>query len=672
MSAFQVWSRGLGGLLGAAARALWLAGLLAVGAIGAASAAPPPADVFFREPGFDAPKLSPDGMAVGMVVRSGDGRRQLAVLDLATLKPAVVASFASEDIADFAWVNERRLVFWLRVRPVGPGIIAAGPGLFGVDKDGERYRQLVETDPAFIERPDAGIPMLPWRFSLLQALPDSGSDDVLVAAPEEVSSTRVGHVVVRRLNTVRGRSEDLDLPPDAERWVFDARGQVQAITARRGDSVRLLLRDTGSGWRELGRGSSLDAPPPVPLAMDGPNRLLVGAGHGRTQAVFAIDLPQGQQAEQPLLSSADFDLWPSMVVRDGRVRGLRVQIDAEVMHWLQDEDRALQARIDERLKDTTNLVTLPRRGDSPWVLVESHSDVRPMAAYAFEIRSGRWVRLGQALSGLEPAQLGRMQFARVTARDGRAIPTYLTLPPGPRTGPAPTVVWVHGGPWARGLGWRFDPEVQFLAARGYAVLQPEFRGSTGFGADHFRAGWGQWGLAMQDDLVDALRWAVDQGHADPKRVCIGGASYGGYAALMALVREPERFRCGISVVGVTDPSLLFSVHWSDLTREVKSLGMKRLIGDPETQAEHFRQISPVHQAARIRAPVMLAYGGWDLRVPLIHGERMRDALKAAGVELSWQLYPEEGHGWSRAETRIDHARRLEAFLAKHLGAARAP
>lgn len=210
--------------------------------------------------------------------------------------------------------------------------------------------------------------------------------------------------------------------------------------------------------------------------------------------------------------------------------------------------------------------------------------------------------------------------------------------------------------------------MQFLASRGYAVLQPVFRGSTGFGAQHFKAGMKQWGLAMQNDVADGARWVIAQGFADPKRICIARPSYGGYAASMALVNDSDLFRCGVSWVGVTDPQLLFSVSWSDITNESKKYGMTRLVGDPVADAALLKAVSPLEQAARIKRPLLLAYGAWDVRVPIIHGEKLRDALKPHNSKVEWLVHENEGHGWARPENRIDFWTRVEKFLARELAA----
>jgi dipeptidyl aminopeptidase/acylaminoacyl peptidase len=215
--------------------------------------------------------------------------------------------------------------------------------------------------------------------------------------------------------------------------------------------------------------------------------------------------------------------------------------------------------------------------------------------------------------------------------------------------------------------WRWSDDAQFLASRGYVVIEPEFRGSDGYGERHYRAGWRQWGQAMQDDVADALQWAVSKGLVDGSRVCIAGASYGGYATLMGLVRHPELYRCGVAWVAVTDPRLMFKESWrNDIPPEARQHGLPKVLGDPVADAAALAAVAPVEQAARIKAPVMLAFGGEDRRVPIEHGQRMRAALRDAGREPEWILYPGEGHGWLKAENRYDFARRLENFLARHL------
>jgi dipeptidyl aminopeptidase/acylaminoacyl peptidase len=260
--------------------------------------------------------------------------------------------------------------------------------------------------------------------------------------------------------------------------------------------------------------------------------------------------------------------------------------------------------------------------------------------------------------------MAEREFARFEARDGLEIPVHVTRPP-ISSGPAPMIVLVHGGPWARAAGWSWDAESQFLASRGYVVVEPEFRGSHGYGSKLFRAGWKQWGLAMQDDVADAARWAIAKGYADPKRVCIAGASYGGYSTLMGLIRDPALFRCGVQWAGVTDIALQYDQQWSLAEDEVNAWGLPVLIGDREKDAAQFAATSPLQLAAKIRQPVLMAHGEFDRVVPIEQGTRMRNALRH-NPNVEWIEYPTEGHGWMLEANNVDFWSRVERFLDRHL------
>ncbi len=228
---------------------------------------------------------------------------------------------------------------------------------------------------------------------------------------------------------------------------------------------------------------------------------------------------------------------------------------------------------------------------------------------------------------------------------------------------------VHGGPWVRIGHWRWEAMNQFLASRGYLVIEPEFRGSEGYGDDHFRAGFKQWGQTMEDDLVDALQWAEKQGLATPGKACIMGASYGGYAALMGPVRYPKAFRCVVASAAVSDLELFLQGSWwiaDDVSGAGRSYELPKMVGDFKTDAAMLRANSPVLLASQMKSPVLLVHGEEDQRVPLNHLKRMRDALKAAGNPAEIHTYPDEGHGWADTDNNVDYAQRVEAFLAKNL------
>ena len=298
-------------------------------------------------------------------------------------------------------------------------------------------------------------------------------------------------------------------------------------------------------------------------------------------------------------------------------------------------------------------------------------DRDPGRPYLFQAQPAEgeknWQSIGPVRDGIKPEQMAAVDLQRIRARDGADLPVWVTKNPDAK-GPLPAVVLVHGGPWVRGSNWAWHADAQFLASRGYVVIEPEMRGSTGYGDCHFRAGFRQFGQAMQDDVADALRWAQQRGLASDK-ACIAGASYGGYSTLMGLIKDPALYRCGVAWVALADLDLYVSGSWwvtDDISRSGRQYTLPEMVGDPEKDAAMIAANSPVKQAARIKAPLLLAFGEDDRRVPLAHGERLRKALREAGNDPVWVTYPGEGHGFAVLKNRVDFAQRMEAFLAKNL------
>jgi prolyl oligopeptidase PreP (S9A serine peptidase family) len=628
----------------------------------------PPVLAFFGRPLLGAAVLSPLGTKVAMrVTPAGKGHARLAVFDLETQKAHAVAAITNSHIDDIQWVDDERLVFDTEVTLTDFRRVDYGPGLFSVDAHGGSIRELVQARPGGSAAAGSGSRgALHWHFSLLQPAPPQAGDEVLVYRPEEISKERLGHYELLWLNAHKGGRRDVEAPLHAQRWVFDFQRRLRAVVTRQGTDLELLWRDADGPWRLLRRGTTLEGNDWQPLFVDEQDRLYVSAGHRGRAALFTVDTQEARLSATPLLSHPVFDVRASFIVSESRLVGLRYTIDAEVTHWLDAQAKTLQARVDALMPSTSNRLSLPQRGNSPWVMIEAGSDQQPTRTLAYNRQTQKMVRLGDRHPEIDARRMAQTDFVQFKARDGRNIPAWLTLPPGRGKTALPLVVWVHGGPWSRGMRWRWHPEVQFLASRGYAVLQPEFRGSTGYGHAHFRAGWRQWGQAMQTDLADAARWAIEEKVADPARIALLGASYGGYATLMGLVQEPELFRAGVAWAAVTDLQMMYSLQWSDILGETKRYGLPRLLGDPVADAQMLKAQSPLQQAARLRSPLLLAHGGWDARVPVVHFEAMRDALKAHNPQLQAVLYPEEGHGWMHTETLSDFWSRVERFLEQHL------
>ena len=657
-------------------------------AMAAAPAGLPPAELFYQRPNIEGTALSPSGRWLAMATRGRGQRTVLVVFDLKAWKPlATAASFADSDIRSFAWVNDERLVFDLIDRQRGGGDQRFGSGLFAVSRDGSGLRPLIRLrERAFVteERWVGPEPLSP-AHDLLH-VPAGGGDEVVVGEYRRSETGEPDGIIAKRLNIVTGRTRNLSdgLPRHVAQWWFGPDGEPKAVLTVHQGRAAVHWRGAGPGageaqppdaeaarWRVLAEAGTYELPfKPRFVDAAGSFYVSVSAGADGISELRRFDFQTGRPEPEPVVSTPGFDFTGALVSEEdtGRALGVRVVTDAQTTVWFDPALAAIQAEADRRLPGLVNqLQCRPCSGPGATVVVRSWSDRDPGQIWVHWPAEQRWRPVGAVRGGIDPRRMASTDFERIRARDGLEFPVWITRPAGARAGPLPTVMLVHGGPWVRGRHWEWSAHAQFLASRGYLVVEPEFRGSTGFGQRLFRAGWKQWGQAMQDDVADALAWAVKRGDADPQRVCIAGASYGGYAALMGLVRHGEQYRCAAAWVAVTDPRLLYSWHRDgDVSAEFRQFGLPQLVGDATKDAAMLDTVSPVLQADRLRAPLLLAFGAEDRRVPLVHGTRLRDALRVAGRDPEYVVYLDEGHGWLRLENQVDFAGRLERFLAQHL------
>ena len=632
---------------------------VAFGALLAANAAlaaePIPVADFFRLPVISNPVMSPSGEYVAALMKGGPkSRLALVLLNLQEpSKTQVLAAYADADVRAVQWVNDDRLLFSL-MDSQSPAADQIARGFYAVARDGKE-------------------PVRTLNYSLHSVLRD-GSNDVIARTSEFNNRGEVTSVSLLRLDTVTGRALMLTGGPDYARgWALDRQGKPRtAWTAHEGRS-RLYWKATADApWklvleRDTYGSGDVDF---NPLAVDASNMLYVAARQGDddTRSLARLDMSKADGKATTLLSLGGYDFNGSLLFgARGELIAVRYLTDAQGTHWFDPAMKEIQEKVDKLLPGTINRLDCGQCRNPASVLVTSWSDRQPAIFRLYDTKAGSHSLLGQSRPWIKPQTMATRQMQRFTARDGLSIPVHITRPPG-RQGPAPTVVLVHGGPWMRGGEWAWRGQSQFLASRGYLVVEPEFRGSTGFGYKLFRASFKQWGLAMQDDIADAAQWAIQQGLADPKRVCIAGASYGGYATLMGLIRHPDIFRCGISWVGVTDIELMYTARWSDFSEMWKDYGMPALVGDRDKDAKQLAETSPLKLAARLTQPLLLAYGGVDARVPIRHGYLLRDAMPAENKNLEWIEYPDEGHGWLLEANHVDFWTRVERFLERHLKA----
>lgn len=657
------------------------AGLTALTLLAAlfAQAAPPPTEVFYKDPNLADAVLSPSGRQLALTTSTGSDRIGLAVFDLDTGKAVRTAQFRDGDVVWVQWVNDKRLVFSVVDFSDGSGRPSGAPGLFAIDVDGSKLRQLVRRlgRPVVSDGSDRNDRLLDWNHVLLR-VPSPRAD----AVNEEVLVAHVGLDEGRQqtpmwLNTRTGRtrSPDIKLPANTVGWLTDARGELMVAMTRHDGRIGAQWRGPERGdWQPLYESGPFSAPF-VPAAVDSAGQLYVtrAAGKAAQTVLTRYNAERRAPEPKPLVETPGFDFTGSVLTdADGKTLGVRVVTDGESTVWFDPVLKALQEQTDTLFPGHINRISCRRCGAADMVaLVRSYSDRDPGQFWVYQARPPEgekpWRAVGRVRNDIKPEDMAPMDLHRISARDGLDLPVWVTKPADAK-GPLPAVVLVHGGPWVRGAAWQWRSDAQFLASRGYVVIEPEFRGSTGYGVKHLRAGFKQWGQAMQDDVADALKWAQAQGIASDK-ACIAGASYGGYSTLMGLVKDPGLYRCGVAWLAVTDLELLLKGSWfvdDDTSGDARKYRLPDTVGDLQKDADMIAANSPVKQAARIKAPLLLAFGEDDRRVPLTHGKRMRDALTEAGNPPEWITYPGEGHGFAALKNRVDFAQRLEAFLAKHL------
>jgi dipeptidyl aminopeptidase/acylaminoacyl peptidase len=626
-----------------------------------ASAAEIPVGEYFRLPRYSQMAMSPDGKKLAALAPL-NGRDNLVVIDMQNRTSAPLTNLDYVDVADFLWLNDQRLFFRTADRQLETGSQQRYSGYFAIDSDGSQVRNLA---------PDRK------RLRVFSAARD-GSGDLIVGKTEGRSDSET----VLRINTRTGRSSTLTFknPGDVTAWALDRRGAVRAaqrLEPREApDKPRrqtLWFRQGGDDdWQQISEPA--DARASIrPLAFEGDGQSLIVAARGGKDltALYRYDIAQKKLGallhEHPWLDMGS-DLIRHPVTGD--VLGVKYSAEMPGVHWFDARHAEMQRALNQALPNTVNTLS-PGRDDAPFLVVFAQSATDAGTYYLFDTQKLTLEKIAATRDWLPPALMPERRFVSYKARDGLTIPAWLTLPRGVDAKNLPLIVHIHGGPWVRsfhGVQWGRWPAAQFFASRGYAVLEPEPRGSLGFGAQHYQSSFKQWGLAMQDDITDGALYLAQQGTVDKTRMCLFGGSYGGYASLQGLVKEPDLWRCASSYIAVTDLELLQSVSWSDTARlsDYFETDFKWRVGDREKDRAQFDATSPAKNADKIKAAVMLTMGGQDQRVPIIHGSTMRDAMAKAGKPLDYTVYGDEGHGFNAPANVIDFYTRTERFFAKHL------
>jgi dipeptidyl aminopeptidase/acylaminoacyl peptidase len=663
---------------------------LATGAIAsavalvAATAAPPvlhaqPISVedIWKPASISGVTISPNGkyFAATAPVR---GRRNLIVFDIEARKGQALTSLEEFDVLNPRWVGNDRLVFTLGQAnsPTGPGQFDGG-GLFVVNRDGSGARVLSPTIRETRNRNQTVYRGL----SYFRSIP--GNTDEIIASGnlDDAQSTDL-----YRLNLNTGRSTLLTSGRPADRtfgWMMDSKLVPRIVKAYEKDRpVYTVYYRAGpdAPWTELAKVDATKPPVFVPLAFEADEQMMqVATNQGRdTVAVYRYD-PNKKQLGELIAQHPRFDMGADSggdtvagvltEARTGRILGYRVDADKPETVWIDETYARLQRMLDGALPGTKN--TFARTPDGKRFLVTAFSDVKPPRWYLFDEERKTLEEIAVSRPWLDGKLVEQRSFV-FKSRDGIEMTGYYFLPkdykPGTRL---PTIVHIHGGPaaradsWGNGFGYI---EGQLFASRGYAVVVPNFRITPGMGAKKYYSGFGTMGRQMSDDHEDALKWAVEQGFADPKRACISGASYGGYAALWAPVRTPNAFKCAVAGLPVTDLPFQLTSTETDFVGSDSALNFWRaILGTSDFNSQLARDLSPINHVDKIKIPIFMYAGRDDVRTPARQADRMAAALERAGNKPKGYFVAEkEGHGFGKLENNVALYTQILKFLEEHL------
>jgi dipeptidyl aminopeptidase/acylaminoacyl peptidase len=608
-----------------------------------ASAEPPPIiprDVLFGNPERTSPHISPDGKKLAWIAPDKKNVLQVWVKTVGKSDDKIVTADKKRGIRSFFWAEDDRTL------------------LYTQDADGDENWHVYGVD-----LPTGNV----RDYTPFQGV-QGHIEDTNYKHPESILvginlRDRRLHDVYRCDLKTGALTLDTENPGDVAGWSTDDDMVVRGAQVSLPDGgTELRVRDDARGpWRTLLKASMEEDVNLIGFAPGGKAAYLTSSLGGDTARLVEHDLKSS--AEKVLAERKDVDVG-GLAIHPTKFHVQAASFDAGRTEWqvIDPDVKGDFAALKKVLDADFNIISRDR-ADKTW-LVGYTQDRGPVRFYTWDRASKKATFMFSHQPKLEGLKLSEMKAYTVTARDGLKIPVYVTLPAGYAAKNLPTVLNVHGGPWARDH-WGYRSDVQWFANRGYAVIQVNFRGSTGYGKKFLHAGDKQWGKTMHNDLIDAVNWMVTKGWSDPKRIAIYGGSYGGYSALAGAAFTPDVFKCAIDIVG---PSNIFTLlktippYW----KPMMSLFTSR-VGDPEKDKELLRAASPLFSADKIRIPMLIGQGANDPRVNQAESEQIVAALAKNGQHAIYVVYSDEGHGFARPENRIDFNARAEKFLSEQLG-----
>jgi dipeptidyl aminopeptidase/acylaminoacyl peptidase len=594
---------------------------------------------FFRNPEKTNYSLSPDGEYFAFLM-PWKSRLNIFVQKIGSDKLMRVTSETNRDISEYFWANSKRIVY------LKDDSGDENYRLFGVDLDGKNNKDLTPFEKVTVE--------------IIDELEEN--DDELIIAINNRDSTVFD---VYRLNVITGNLEIIAKNPgNITGWLTDHEGKLRIAVTTDGVNTGLLYRKKEDEEFKLIHTCNFKEAL-IPLMFTYDNKFIYAKSNINRDktAIVKFDVENNKELEV-IFEHPDVDVSNLHSSKKRKmITGVSFTTEKKKSHFFDEDRKKLQEILESKLPGY-EVVIADLNKDEDKIMVRTYSDKSRGAYYFYNLINKEFFKLCDVSPWLNEEFLADMKPIKFTSRDGLTINGYLTLPLGPEPKNLPAVVTPHGGPWARD-SWGFDPETQFLANRGYAVLKINFRGSVGYGRKFWECSFKKWGLEMQDDITDGVNWLIEEGIADKNRIGIYGGSYGGYAVLAGLAFTPDLYKCGVDYVGVSN---LFTFMNSIPPYWKPFLDMfYEMVGDLEKDKEILKKSSPVFHVDKIKAPLLIAQGANDPRVAKSESDQMVEALKKRGIDVPYIVKDNEGHGFQNEENRFEFYRKMEEFLGRHLG-----
>ncbi|MBI9038939.1 MAG: S9 family peptidase [Bacteroidales bacterium] len=598
-----------------------------------------PLENFFKNPEKAAYQISPDGKYFSFL-SPYESRMNIFIQKIGGNKATRLTSETDRDIAGYFWANNKRILF---LKDDGGDENYA---LYGVDYSGKNLKCLTCFEDV--------------RTQIIDALEDI-PDEVIIGLNKRNPQVFDPY----RLNIKTGEMTMLaENPGNIQGWMTDHAGKLRvAFAIVDGVNTQILYRDTEDDeFVPVLTTSFKESVNPDFFTFDNKN-VYATSNLGRDKSAAVIfDIANGKEIEV-LYENPDYDVSRlSFSKKNKKLWAAYFTSWKSERHFFDNEFKELLERLKKDLGEYEIGISDYTKNEDKFI-IRTTSDRTLGTYYLYDKNTDKLEKIHEISPWLDETQMARVKPIQYSARDGQIIHGYLTLPNGVPPQNLPVVINPHGGPWARD-NWGFNPEIQFLANRGYAVLQMNFRGSTGYGKEFWEISFKQWGLTMQNDITDGVNWLIEQGIADKDGIAIYGGSYGGYATLQALVVNPTLYAAGVDYVGVSNLFTFMKTippYWEPLLDM-----MYEMVGNPETDSIQFVATSPALNADKIMAPLFVAQGANDPRVNIDESDQIVKAIRKRGIEVEYMVKDNEGHGFHNEENRFDFYRAMEKFLSKHI------